>query len=223
MDGGVLPRSARRASHLRSRHRVLAFVATKKVLRRAHNQRNLEFCWTARRGQAFIPKPLHQLGDFATVSPRRNPLKLGSLARRRTVCHSTGTGLLKVGRAFRGDDEEIPCGAWPDAHAYAVGGRKAGEPSTAGELPVGREAVKNALCTGPLFAVGDARSASTTDSGTRRPLRARHDAAVHAPESGSIGQCDSSVGSGPSCQKLWRHFWRRERGPKERSWIEQVN
>jgi integrase len=56
-----------------------------------------------------------------------------------------------------------------------------------------------------LFAPGDAGSAAESDSGVGRTSRARHDAALHAPESGGTRQRDSAR-SAVGRTEFWRHF-----------------
>lgn len=66
-----------------------------------------------------------------------------------------------------------------------------------------------------LFAPGDARCTAESDSGVGRTSRARHDAALHAPQSGGARQCDSPAGSAAFRTEFWRHFGDGEGSPKE--------
>ena len=53
--------------------------------------------------------------------------------------------------------------------------------------------------------------------------RARHHAAVHAPESGGVGQRDSAAGSAVFRTEFWRHFGDGEGLRRKDQWLEQLN
>jgi len=74
-----------------------------------------------------------------------------------------------------------------------------------------------------LFAFGGARRTAESDSGVGRTSRARHDAALHAPESSSARQRDSPAGSAVFRTEFWRHFGEGEGLRRKGQWIEQLN
>jgi hypothetical protein len=74
-----------------------------------------------------------------------------------------------------------------------------------------------------LFSSGDARRAAEGDPGARRTSRARHDAAVHASESGGVGQCDSAARSAFGLADFWRPGGDGEGVRRKDQWLEQLN
>ena len=130
---------------------------------------------------------------------------------------------LRLAAAFRGSS------ASAEPQRAVPGRRPAADPAdgavpraariTSSQAGAGRRAHPAAHV---LFAPGDARRTAESDSGARRTSRARHDAALHAPESSGARQRDSAAGSAVGRTEFWRHFGDGEGLRRKDQWLEQL-